>query len=684
MPASIRRIVRCALFSAFLLLLTGCHSASGGGLISVMLEEGDGFHVVGENPVRVQPGTSAVFQIEMSEGYVCIQSSDGTVYDEDSATLTVTDVRYPRTVQMRVADNPKKMKFFIENAGNGGYVGADLEQGFVYEGTIAHCYAQPKDEYRFDGWSLRHSLEQGGELLSTDLNFTYTVTESAFLFANFTRVVADLDTPDPDRETYLITYDAGEGRYNGTNVSVITFELERYHIYENCLPAKDTFVREGYQLIEYNTKADGSGEAYSLGSKIIDDYAPDEEIVLYCVWAKESDASLFSYEETGGYLTITDYRGDEDTVVIPEKIDGKTVVRIRKGAFVEKHFSTLVIPKTITVVDSGAFGCTSNFTTLYMFDNIVSIRDDSFTDLSGLRNFRLNAAKSPAFTNSAEGCFSEKWEWLVSSEKPVIVVVSGSSSLYGLNSAMLQSMVGNDYTVVNYGTNAGTSSVFYLEVLSHFLGEGDIVIHAPEIGDSTMGSTDITWRLMRGTEYYLNVWRYVDVSRYSHLFSQLSEFNTYRKSTELDYTMRTAQLNEYGDIETSDEMNSSDYFGGATIGLYVGAISGTKRESLNEAYRMLTDRGVKVYMSCAPCNRNAIPAKYLTEAAMDAYMDSIRSAVDVPVISHIRDYILGGEYMYNSDYHPNAWGRDMRTKQLYADLAAQMEKDGIPLPPMAE
>ena len=40
--------------------------------------------------------------------------------------------------------------------------------------------------------------------------------------------------------------------------------------------------------------------------------------------------------------------------------------------------------------------------------------------------------------------------------------------------------------------------------------------------------------------------------------------------------------------------------------------------------------------------------------------------------------------MYNSDYHPNAYGRDDRTKQLYADLAAQMEKDGMPLPAIEE
>ena len=33
--------------------------------------------------------------------------------------------------------------------------------------------------------------------------------------------------------------------------------------------------------------------------------------------------------------------------------------------------------------------------------------------------------------------------------------------------------------------------------------------------------------------------------------------------------------------------------------------------------------------------------------------------------------------MYDSDYHPNAYGRTMRTEQLIKDLTAQMKKDGL-------
>lgn len=679
----IRSLLCAFLFCGTLLLLSGCLRVGGGNsLVRVMLTEGEDYTILSDNPVSVPLGGDAVFSVSLPEGAVCIQTSGGAVYDADAGTLTLSRVCYPQTITMRTAVNPEIVKFFLENAGGGGYVGADIEQGLVYAGSVANVFVRTKPEFRFDGWSLRHSLEKGGALVSTSESFSYTVTQNTFLYANFTRVVEEKKDPEEATtlgKTRLFTYDANGGVYAGTTVSIVPFDIPISHIYENCFPVQDQFVREGYQLIEYNTKADGSGTGYSPGSKIIE---PDtgDPVYLYCIWAKESDASLFSWEEADGGVAVTAYRGAEDTVVIPEKLGGKPVVRIRSGAFTDAPFETLVIPRTVRVVESAAFGCTSAFTTLYMFDTIKEIPDDAFTDTSGFSKFRLNAARDPVYTNSTEGCFGEKWERIVSSEKPVIVVVSGSSSLYGLNGAMLQSFVGDEYTVVNYGTNAGTSSVFYLEMLSHYLDEGDIVIHAPEVGSMTMGGTEISWRLFRGTEYYYNAWRDVDMRRYSHLFRSLTEHAEITSPmAPLDYTMRAYNMNEYGDISNTTAYQTDDYHAGANIVLSPGVISGRNQEELNHAYSVLLEKGVRVYMSCAPCNANAIAASSRSEEAQAAYMQSLRESVCVPVISDIGDYILEGCLMYNSDYHPNAWGRDMRTEQLFADLAAQLKQEGVVL-----
>ena len=669
-----------ALCAASLALLSACAQEEAPVSVRVMLEAGEGFSVTGENPVSVAPGEDAVFSVRLDEGAVCIQTTPGAVFDGDAGTLTVPAVRYPQTVTMRAATDVKLVRFFLEHAGDGGYIGADIEQGLVYTGSVARVYVKTKPGYRFDGWSLRRSLERGGARLSVAETFDYTVTDNTFLYANFTRTSPEISHAKVPDESVLITYDLNGGSYAGTGVTAVPVETPLYQTYPHLPYVDGSFVREGYQLIEYNTAPDGSGDAYSPGAKLILP-AGCEEIRLYCIWAKESDASLFRWTDDGaGGAAVTGYSGAETTLVIPESLGGKRVTAVRTGAFADAPFETVVIPRTVRTVESAAFGCTGAFRTLYLFDTIRSIPDDAFTDVSGFSEFRLGAARRPVYTNSSEGCFGEKWERVVSSEKPRIVVVSGSSSLYGLNGAMLQALAGEDYTVVNYGTNAGTSSVFYLEMLSHYLREGDIVIHAPEVGGVTMGGTEITWRLFRGTEYYYNAWRDVDMRRYSHLFRSLTEHADITASmTPLDYTLRSASLNEYGDIENTTAYQADDYHAGSDIRLYPGMISGANREELNRAYNRLTEMGVLVYMSCAPCNANAINPAFRTEETRAAYMQSLRDSVNVPVISDIGDYILAGELMYNSDYHPNAWGRDMRTEQLFADLAAQLESDGIVL-----
>ena len=50
--------------------------------------------------------------------------------------------------------------------------------------------------------------------------------------------------------------------------------------------------------------------------------------------AKVTDASKFDYREVEGGIAITDYEGTDEIVVIPETIDGQTVVSIDRNAFV--------------------------------------------------------------------------------------------------------------------------------------------------------------------------------------------------------------------------------------------------------------------------------------------------------------------------------------------------------------
>ncbi|MBR4466713.1 MAG: leucine-rich repeat protein, partial [Clostridia bacterium] len=426
---------------------------------------------------------------------------------------------------------------------------------------------------------------------------------------------------------------------------------------------------------------DGTGDGYSLGSKL---YAAwDEKPELYCIWAKISPETDFEYETAPEGAAVTSYKGNAETVVIPPELGGVPVVRVKRDAFRSKSFKTLVIPKSVLYVESNAFGTTSAFTTLYLWDTILSIPDNAFTNQTGFANFRLNASLDPTYTNETEGNFVIKWCRFVSlskaAKKPMFILVSGSSSLYGLNSAKMEGYLGGRYDVVNYGTQAGSSSVFYLEAISRYVHEGDIIVHAPEMGTATMGGTELSWRIFRGTEAYYNIWREVDMRNYTGVFSALTEFNATRiHMTPLNYLTISNNINEYGDCKNRDgydKLNKENYSGGSNFSLSTGTLNAARAKTLNAAYARLIAKGAKVYMSCAPCNLNAVRSERRTDAAKTEYMEALRKQISVPLISFIGDYMFEGKYMYNSDYHLNAFGRDIRTERLFEDLQKQFEKE---------
>jgi len=664
------RFIRRILLAALPLLvsaLASCDVQPADAAVRVMLAEDGSFTVLSENPVFVEPGGEAVFEVALPKGHVCLSRTPGTEYSTEYATLRLSDVRYPTTVTMHAGKQPPLRKFFIETTGGGRTV-TDTAQGLVYDGTTVRVSADPHEGYRFLGWSLDKSLDRGGTLLTTEKTLTHTVTANTFLYANY---------GEAGMESMLFIYDANGGVYAQNGASQYVLQTQKYHIYENSLPEKGYFVREGYQLIEYNTKPDGSGTAICPGWKIVAD-KDEEPYRLWCIWAKESDPADFTYTLTNTGAVITGYKGSDRTLVVPAKLGGKPVVTIKAGALQAHAAETIVLPEPIRTVEKDAIVTSEKFTTLYMHDTVTTMPDNCITNVKGWRNIRLIASHTPAFTTQNEGNFSVKWERLVNAKrqgKKVLVVVSGSSSYYGLSTVQLEEELGGEYVVVNYGTNAGTPSTAYMEMLSHFVTEGDVVVHAPEINTTTMGSTAIPWKLFRATEYYFNFWQYLDMRNYTKFFSALTEANTYRKNANLDYTKTSKSLTEYGEHVNTKNLNSSNYHSGSNIKLTTGIISGTNKTKLNEAYRRLLDKGVRVYMSCAPCNANAINQAYRSAEAQDAYMKSIADSVTVPVISHIGDYILEGRYMYNSDYHPNIPGRELRTAQLAKDLLAQFEKE---------
>lgn len=99
---------------------------------------------------------------------------------------------------------------------------------------------------------------------------------------------------------------------------------------------------------------------------------------------KESD---FDFDASSG--TIKKYKGKATDVVIPEKINGKTVTTIGKGAFARKGLTSVVIPEGVETIDQGAFSANS-LTTIKLPSTVKQIERLAFGMNKNLTKVELN------------------------------------------------------------------------------------------------------------------------------------------------------------------------------------------------------------------------------------------------------------------------------------------------------
>ena len=573
--------------------------------------------------------------------------------------------------------------------------------------TFIRVETEVRDGLTFLGWSLGKPLRDGEEPISTELAYTFRIEETTYLYANF-------KSPYPAETT--ITYHMNGGASNTGETFVQTVDTS-YFTAPNTLYDAGGFTREGYVLLEYNTKADGTGEAYSPGCKA---NAVDGKLDLYCIWAPVSTGFTtasatysVSWRETYSGVKITGYTGDDETLVIPETIDGKQVVSIGTGAIANKSFRTLVLPRTLREVEDGAVVGCSSLKTLYMSDGILSISNDAFDEASysNWSEFRLSATTAPRYAASYDGGYRVKWDRLmrgVASGKKMIVFVSGSSSLHGISTEYLEKLLDDEYFVVEYGTVRTTNNMVYMEAIANFVGEGDIVVYAPENSIYQFGCPTLTYKLFRDLESSQNVWRYIDVRNYDNLFGAFAEYQNKRWSNKpYSYTdhptnMKEASFDRDGDFHSNaqaayfDESkvigeNHHGYFV-VTLDEMVNSISSpvsakisttdptqwinirTYALDVKRVIEQVKATGATVWFGFCPVNENALTETAKTPEQQAAFDALISDLFGIELLGSCSDFIYHYRYMMNdgSDFHTNDYGRAINTYKMYIHLCEKL------------
>lgn len=451
------------------------------------------------------------------------------------------------------------------------------------------------------------------------------------------------------------------------------------HLNMNTALGTELFTREGYVLTGWNTQSDGFGVHIGLGSRT----ERKKGLTLYAEWAKSSPIEDFSYEIIDGTVAITEYRGEDETCVIPEKIEGYEVRKIKQYAFQGSAFETLVFPSTLIEIEKNAF-CNAYIKEIYCYDTLVSVQNDSFSSCNGLTTLHINAGRAPVYSGTYYDTFTDKFDRLSAiKEKKKIVLFSGSSARFGYDSPRLKEAF-PAYDVMNMGVYAYTNALPQLEMIKTCMKEGDILLEAPEfdaIPQQFCTTNEMDKHLFCMVESNYDLFSLLDLRNYTNVFSSfglylneksLLEEKSYHLSAknfdEDGNEMSYETYNEYGDfIFKRPNGEKEEMLKYIRADYTINAFPKSVIQSLNDALLPFMQMGVKVYVSYAPRNISSLTKESTLKARWELHQYLSEQLV-APLISDIEDYLYSAIYFYEIDNHLSDEGVQIRTDKIIRDL----------------
>lgn len=296
------------------------------------------------------------------------------------------------------------------------------------------------------------------------------------------------------------------------------------------------------------------------------------------------------------------------------------------------------------------------------------------------------------YTNTFMGELSDKYKRLYAIESPKIVVIGGSSVAFGLNSQELEAYTG--YPVVNFGLYATLGTKVMLDLSKSALNKGDIVILAPEINDQTLSLYFNGESMWQAAESNLSMLSDIGTDNWADMAETFWDF----AQSKIKYQREGApnpngvyrhdSFNEYGDIiyERPYNQMQTGYDMGTPIKLSPDIVSQEFIDYVNDYISYAKKKGASVYFSYSPMNQAALE-EGTTEDSIYQFFCYLNEQIQCQQISNINDYILDYRYFYDSNFHLNDSGVQIRTTQLAEDLCRTLgmtKKIAVAAPPFPE
>ena len=279
------------------------------------------------------------------------------------------------------------------------------------------------------------------------------------------------------------------------------------------------------------------------------------------------------------------------------------------------------------------------------------------------------------FEESYTASLTDKIARLKSINEPKIILETDSNLAFGINSPMLQEAI--NMPVVNLGLHSGFGNAFNENMMKQNLNSGDIVIvcHLIFSDDNTIQDTSLMWKTI---EYNKELWEILRPEDYYEMLHAWPDYwlDSFRAWTSghNDYKppySRTS-FNKYGDVaKRPEEVRKTLDVLLKERKVRVHDINDTCINRLNELNRYVTERGAVLLVAGYPIiSVDITPPK----EDYDKFTRELSERLSCDVISYYRDYLIPAEYFYDTIFHLDEQGADIRTLQLIKDIKKWQSK----------
>lgn len=276
--------------------------------------------------------------------------------------------------------------------------------------------------------------------------------------------------------------------------------------------------------------------------------------------------------------------------------------------------------------------------------------------------------RTPIFHSSYQSVMQDKYDSLMSTNEKKIVVISGSSSSFGLNQYLLEEKTG--YKVVNLGLHAGFCNLFYSEMAKKNINKGDIILLGYEYGWEKPNAFDTlgTDLIMTGIDNRYEMYKVIPLKKWVKLFAFLP-----------DYAKKKATFSPASGVYSRDAFDKNgqminipeESMGTYDTSIYgnpivvENSISEDSIKYLKEFKKFAEEKGAKIYFIAPPILDQAMKSNQKT---LQKLKNEEIEKIGIPYISDPCDYLFPIDLISNSSYHCTKKGADYRTELLIKDL----------------